>query len=250
MGIYDALTTGPGYYLGQRLTELELRTMHGMIAAHYLERLRATDPTLEKQAAVLGIENYHRLAHGLDHGAVWPKEARLLPAGCLPVVKKMAFYRAIADEFHDIDIFDAELNWRLVRPHALEDVGPVHADGWFWDLGYGRIPEGYDRFKVWVPLVAEPGSNGLSILPNSHRRDWKHHTEVRHGIPKPAIDENVEELGMQLLFLSPGEMVMFHDRLLHAGVVNRGTRCRVSLELTIFFRKDFAVLRGRRARSA
>jgi hypothetical protein len=35
-------------------------------------------------------------------------------------------------------------------------------------------------------------------------------------------------------------MVMFHDEMLHGGVVNRGTACRVSLELTVLFPRDEA----------
>jgi ectoine hydroxylase-related dioxygenase (phytanoyl-CoA dioxygenase family) len=241
MGIHDALTTGPGYYLGLRLTAQELRTLHGMIAAHYLDRLEALDPALADEAAALGIENYHRIQDRLDHSSVWPKKARILPDHCVPALKQMGFYQAIEEEFRDVLLSDEDRNWRLVRPHAADDVGSVHADCWFWDLGYGSNPEGYDRFKVWIPIVTEPGANGLSILPGSHRRDWKHHAEVRHGAPKPVIDENVEELGMQLLLLEPGEMVLFHDRLLHGGVVNRGRHCRVSMELTVFFRKAGAV---------
>jgi hypothetical protein len=247
MGIHDALTAGPGYYLGQRLTGAELRTLRGLIEGQYLERLRALDPALADEAAGLGIENYHRAQHRLDHGSVWPKQSRILPAECVGVLKEMAFYRAMVDEFGDVAVSDDELNWRLVRPGAADDVGPVHADGWFWDLGHGRLPEGYDRFKIWIPIVTEPGHNGLSVLPHSHRRPWRHHTEHRHGILKPVIDENVEELGLQLLPLAAGEMVLFHDRLLHGGAVNRGSRCRVSLELTIFFRKDFAARRARPA---
>lgn len=237
MGIHEALTTGPGFYLGHRLSASEYRTLHGMITAHYLDRLRAHDPALADEAACLGIENYHRIQDRVDHASFWPKKARILPAQCEGPLKQMGFYKAIEQEFGDVLLSDEDRNWRLVRPHAEDDVGSVHADCWFWDIGYGRIPDGHDRFKVWIPVVTEPGANGLSILPDSHRREWKHHAEVRHGASKPMIDENVEELGMQLLLLEPGEMVMFHDRLLHGGVVNRGKYCRVSLELTIFFRK-------------
>ena len=237
MGIHEALTTGPGFHLGHRLSASEYRTLHGMITAHYLDRLRAHDPALADEAARLGIENYHLIQDRLDHSSFWPKKARILPASCEAALREMSFYKTIEQEFGDVLLSDEDRNWRLVRPHAEDDIGSVHADCWFWDIGYGRIPAGYDRFKVWIPIVTEPGANGLSILPDSHRRQWKHHAEERHGGLKPMIDENVEELGMQLLILKPGEMVMFHDCLLHGGVVNRGKHCRVSFELTVFFHK-------------
>ncbi len=246
MGIHDAIENGQGFYLGASLTDPELEILRGMITAQYIEHFQEFAPQSAKEAARIGIENYHLLQHGFDHGTVWPKHARILPAERVGALKKMAFYQAIADDFGDVSISDDELNWRLVRPHAADDVGPVHADRWFWDIGYGRIPEGWDRFKIWIPVFAEPGLNGLSVKPFSHlRNDWKHHTEIRGGMAKPVFDEDAAQLNMQLLRLAPGEMVMFHDALLHGGVVNRGSRCRVSLELTIFFRKDFQIRRMR-----
>lgn len=246
MSIFEAIEAGAGYYVGQRLSPAELETARAWITAQYLDHLRSLDPALVAEAERLGIDNYHLLTHSFDHGTVWPKQTRILPTTYVAELCRMDFYRAIADEFTDVAISDDELNWRLVRPNAEDDVGPVHADGWFWELGYGNIPAGWDRFKIWIPIHTEPGYNGLCVKPHSHRRrDWKRHVEVRHGMRKPVLDENVADLHMQLLPLGPGEMVMFHDALLHGGVVNRGTRCRVSLELTIFYRNDFQMLRRR-----
>ena len=239
MGLHEWMTSGPGYYTGQSLNDFELRTLRDMIAAQYLERVSALAPALAERAAALGIQNYHRLGPAIDHETAWPKASRILPAADVAVVRRMSFFRAVEAEFGPVVISDDELNWRLVRPGAAGDVGPVHADEWFWDLGYGRLPDGHYRFKVWIPVFAEPGYNGLCVKPFSHHRtDWRHHTEIRHGIPKPVFDEDAEALDMQLLSLGPGQLVMFHDRLLHGGVVNRGATCRVSVELTVFFRVD------------
>jgi ectoine hydroxylase-related dioxygenase (phytanoyl-CoA dioxygenase family) len=134
-----------------------------------------------------------------------------------------------------------ELNWRLVRPNQPSDIGPVHADKWFWDAGYGygSMPAGFDRFKVWMAIHTQPGANGLCVKPESHRRDWNHHFEEKDGVRKPVFDEDPAAIGMELLPLAAGEMVMFHDQLLHGGVVNRGSSCRISIELTVLFdRKD------------
>jgi hypothetical protein len=239
MGFHDALVRGTGYFLDQRLTDQELDTLRQMITAQYLGRLRTIDPQLAVEADRIGIANYHLLQDRLDHASAWPKQVRILPASEVPVIQRMGFCQAIAAEYGEISIYGEDLTWRLVRPHAADDVGPVHADRWFWDFGNGVIPAGWDRFKIWIPIHAEPGLNGLSVKPYSHLRDdWKRHSDVRHGKPKPILDENVADLHMQLLPLSPGQMVMFHDALLHGGAVNVGTRCRVSLEMTIFFRQD------------
>ena len=50
-----------------------------------------------------------------------------------------------------------------------------------------------------------------------------------------------------------GQMVLFHDELLHGGAVNRGTTCRVSIELTVLFDEAEATRRSKdllRARAA
>lgn len=241
MNIHREIVSGPGYSLRHRLLRSELELLRDLIGEQYLTRIRHLAPDQVRRAAALGMADYHRLRLPVDHSAAWPKMYRVLAPAGVRYLRGMDFFRAIEAEFGPVLISDDELNWRLVRPHREDDVGPVHADKWFWDIGYGALPEGYDRFKVWIPIFCEPGANGLCVLPHSHRRDdWKHHHEIRHGLLKPQIDEDVEALALQLLELEPGQPVMFHDRLLHGGVVNRGHRCRVSLEFTIFFRLDSA----------
>jgi len=127
-----------------------------------------------------------------------------------------------------------EIYWRLVRPHEPSDVGPLHADRWFWDLGDGTTPAGRERLKVWIAIVAEPGLSGLRGVPGSHLRDWRYHGETRDGKTKPQIDEDETELNPQLLPTGAGDAVVFHDRLLHGGAVGSGLLTRVSIEFTMF----------------
>jgi hypothetical protein len=213
-----------------------------MITRHYLERMAVLAPELLDTAADVGIENYHTLSILFDHAASWPKETRLLPHQHLADFMSMGFYQQIEEQFGPVRISHDELNWRLVRPGQPSDVGPVHLDKWFWDGGYGSMPPGYDRFKIWIPICTEPGANGLLVKPFSQKKsDWRHYFELREGIWKPVLEEDEAELDMQLLPLRPGEMVLFHDDLLHGGAVNRGARCRVSVELTILFQADLNV---------
>jgi hypothetical protein len=236
MPILDELTDGAGYYLGCRLTPAELVRVRDMITRHYLAGMAVLAPALVEEAAVVGIENYHALPLPFDHGSAWRKETRLLPPCDVDDCARMGFCRQIDEQVGPIRISHGELNWRLVRPGQPTDVGPLHLDKWFWDAGYGTMPAGHDRFKIWIAVFCEPGANGLMVKPFSQeRRTWKHHFERRDGIRKPVLDENEDELRLQLLPLKPGDMVLFHDRLLHGGAVNRGAKCRVSLELTILF---------------
>jgi hypothetical protein len=245
VAIWHDLTDGPGYCLDCRLTPAELGSVRAMIARQYMERMARLAPDLAEQARAAGVENYHTLPIPFDHGASWPKETRLLPRNCLAEFVQMDFYRRIEDQFGPAAISHDELNWRLVRPDRQEDVGPVHLDKWFWDGGYGRMPAGHDRFKVWIAVFTEARANGLLVKPFSQRTpDWKHHFELRDGVHKPVLDERLSDLHLQLLPLRPGEMVLFHDDLLHGGAVNHGRKCRVSVELTILFRRPPGAARG------
>lgn len=41
-----------------------------------------------------------------------------------------------------------EIFWRLVRPHQSSDIGPLHADGWFWDFGHGHTLANVERVNI------------------------------------------------------------------------------------------------------
>lgn len=247
MVILHALTAGPGYCL-DRLTPGELDFVRARVTTQYLDRLAELQPELSGPARDAGLARYHTLPIRFDHTASWPKSSRLLPARYLADFATMGFFRRIRRQLGPKAVISHdELNWRLVRPGRPEDVGPIHLDKWFWDAGYGTMPDGYDRFKIWIALFTEPGANGLAVKPGSHRRaNWKHHFEVRDGVRKPVLDEDPAALAMELLPLQPGQMVMFHDELLHGGVVNRGTTCRVSMELTVLFPREEGLARAER----
>lgn len=235
MSILRALYDGPGYHLDE-LTPEELEFVRGLITAQYLERLAALQPDLVPLARERGIAAYHTLPVTFDHARAWPKAARLLDRRYVADFTRMGFFCRIRQELGPSAVISHdELNWRLVRPGQPSDVGPLHADKWFWDGGYGSMPPGYDRFKVWIAVHTEPGRNGLCLKPYSHRRQWQHHFVEVDGVRKPVFDEDPDAVGTELLPLAPGQMVMFHDELLHGGVVNRGVTCRVSIELTVLF---------------
>jgi hypothetical protein len=246
MVILDELTDGPGFCL-EALAPLELDHVRRLIEAQYLERLGQLQPQLVPLARQRGIARYHTLPVAFDHGKSWPKATRLLDAKHVADFARMGFFRRIREQVGlSATISHDELNWRLVRPNQPSDVGPLHADKWFWDAGYGygSMPAGFDRFKIWVAIHTEPGANGLCVKPHSHRQPWRHHFEEKDGVRKPVFDEDPEAVGTELLPLAAGQMVMFHDELLHGGVVNRGTGCRVSIELTVLFDRADALRRA------
>jgi hypothetical protein len=246
MVILDEINDGPGFCLGE-LAPAELEFVRGLITAQYLGRLGELQPDLVPLARERGIARYHTLPIAFDHGKAWPKASRLLDPRHVADFSRMGFFRRIRSQVGPSAVISHdELNWRLVRPNRPGDVGPLHADKWFWDAGYGygSMPAGFDRFKIWIAVHTEPGANGLCVKPGSHRREWRHHFEEKDGVRKPVFDEDPDEVGTELLPLAAGRMVMFHDELLHGGVVNRGTTCRVSIELTVLFDRDDATTRA------
>jgi len=236
----EAVNGTLGYATNLSLPEDELRSVKALIEAHWLDHLQECAPDQSQNFSELGIERYHENAKCIDHSSEWPKNNRVLPAEAVAEIRRTSLFEQLKEEFGEFAISDEddygweELYWRLVRPHEPSDVGPLHADKWFWELGPLKSPDDVERVKCWIAIACEPGLNGLQVVPKSHRRDWRYHGEQRFGMTKPQIDENEDALNPQLIPLEPGQAIVFNDRLLHRGAVNRGNFTRVSLEFTMF----------------
>lgn len=239
--IDSALEKGRGFYLGLKLQPNELAQVRSFVTEHWLDRIRQQCPLHWKDFERVGIERYHELCHVLDHGVVWTKSVRMFPRLIVEKIRSMSLIASLEDVYGPIEIVDEEhlgyeeIDWRLVRPGEPSDVGPLHADSWFCELGHGVTPpKGTKAIKVWVALSCEPGRNGLKVVPDSHKKTWRYHGEFRHGFVKPQIDEDEAELSPILLPMMPGDAVVFHDKLLHAGALNQGFYTRVSMEFMVF----------------
>jgi hypothetical protein len=132
---------------------------------------------------------------------------------------------------------DPEVYWRLVRPNQPGDVGPLHADGWFWhcNSSWHRPARPHRRWKVWVAVENERGSGGLKVVPGSHlRQDISYDIRFESGKNKPMIVDPHGSINASsvLLNVSPGQAVLFDDSLVHGGAASKGRLPRVSLEFT------------------
>lgn len=120
--------------------------------------------------------------------------------------------------------------WRCVRARRNSDVGPIHADAWFWKLGGWPFPEGFRRLKVWVPLRQEDDKSALLVVPGSHRHHFKYESLTSaDGRIRPNILEDVSKSAIKCP-VNIGQCVIFHDKLLHGGSV--GSLTRISVEFT------------------
>ena len=126
-----------------------------------------------------------------------------------------------------------EIYWRITRPFQASDIGPLHADGWFWDLNPSWKPDYFcNRIKLWVPLEIDIGKNGLNVFPGSHNMHFDYTIHNSEGKQKPVLSTLVDQASLQLLMTKTMDAVLFHDRLLHGGAPNLSCKPRISFEMT------------------
>jgi len=241
--IKSALEGPPGYLTGLSFRPEELALVRERIRAQWLERIGEVSPEARAKFEQLPMNRYHELCHLVDHKALWPKPRRILRPEVVEEIRATSLLKTFEGEFGSFVISDEEdlgyeeMYWRLVRPNSASDVGPLHADAWFWELGHGLAPGGHQRVKVWISIYCETGKNGLRFVPGSHKRSWRYHGEHRDGFVKPVFDEEEKDLDIHMFDSQAGDAIVFHDRLLHGGAPGGGTT-RVSLEFTMFVRNE------------
>lgn len=238
--IVDTLETGQGYHLGLSFQQHELEVVRSLIKSQWLENIKRHAPEQVEKFLAIDMIQYHRLSTLINHAAIWSKINRILPQTAVDYIRSTSLIKSLEDIYGNFGIADEEnigreeMYWRLVRPNQSTDIGPLHADAWYWKLGHGKTPHHAKRVKVWIAMYCEPGLNGLRVVPSSQKKDWKYHGENRDGFVKPQIDEDEKMLPITLLHTKPGDAVVFHDKLLHGGAINKGLTTRVSLEFTLF----------------
>jgi hypothetical protein len=254
-GIRKKIFGTPGFSTDLCLSVAELQLFRQAIDAQWLSAIAEKYPEHVEQFRQHGLANYHKFADLVDHQMLWSKEHRLLPQQDVEKIKQLPFMVQLRDVFGRFSISDVvygntiiegrqEIYWRIVRPNAASDVGPFHADKWFHNVlgeGYGMFPPGVVTVKIWIPIYCEPGKSGLIVVPDSHNRDWRYEYVEKGGFPKPEIQEDVAPLGV-LVPTEPGTLLMFNERMLHGGALNRGDMTRVSAEITMVFEKSPASL--------
>jgi len=238
--LQEQLEEGNGYCLDLSLQKNELDLVRSLVHAQWIDNIKHYAPEHAEKFLKNGMEKYHELSHLLNHGEIWSKINRILPQNAIDLIRKTSLIKTLEDIYGEFEISDEEnvrreeIYWRLVRPNQPPDIGPLHADEWFWKLGHGVTPPKVKRVKVWIALFCEPGLNGLCLVPNSHKKTWRYHGETRDGFVKPQIDEDISSLKIELVYTKPGEAIVFHDKLLHGGARNLSKNTRVSIEFTMF----------------
>lgn len=240
-----------GYSSDLFLSSDELMTIRMFVTEQWKAVLSDNYPQLKSAFNSASVEDYHTISSNINHNETWPKSNRLFSQETVNKIKSMNFFNSLLNEFGFFEISDVydtrqhfgreEIYWRLVRPGVAGDVGEFHADIWFhktFNSGKGMFPEDVVTVKVWIPLFCEPGKSGLAIVPGSHRKEWSYYLEEKGGMQKPIPKDNFNELGARLIPTSPGNALIFHEKTIHGGVLNSGSKTRVSIEITMVIKKD------------
>lgn len=109
---------------------------------------------------------------------------------------------------------------RAVYPNHPEALGPAHQDG-------GRLHDMEQFITAWIPLVnidQECGGLGLYLslgLPNAAIPEGEHGINMGAIAPKP-------------IYMSPGDVLIFHKWLPHVSMPNTSDRVRYSLDMRIY----------------
>ena len=238
-----------GFTLENKISKRELDYFKKFINLQWQQRIKETNPAVYSLILKKGIkiENYHEISNSLKHEEIWSKSFRILPIEFVKWFEVSKFFKALKFKYGEFVISDEEnlgspnIYWRLVRPGHSKDVGPMHRDSWFWELNsdFPKPSYSFSRLKVWIPIYTEKGCNGLLVEPYSQNRNdivWS--GEDRHGIKKPLLNTVKNKLNPVLLNADVGDSVVFNDNLIHGGAINKGLKCRISVEFTMLIKED------------
>tara|TARA_B100000886_G_C20409004_1_gene486139 strand:+ start:262 stop:1029 length:768 start_codon:yes stop_codon:yes gene_type:complete len=124
---------------------------------------------------------------------------------------------------------------RIVRPNCKNDIGPLHADQWFIDIGsepFTKSIKNYQLIKLWLPIQSDPKLCNLLVIPNSHKKKniYKYKIINTDNGKRPGISNNIDQNQLVMVDNPPGCPLIFNMSLIHGGSINKSKQCRVSLE--------------------
>lgn len=245
MTLLNEIINWPGYSIKQQMSSNDLRIVRGIIFDQFYSRISKFSSEMANSFLTAEMDEYHSILKkfpNIDHAQLWPKKERIIPKISLSKFKSLDFFKAIEkslggslDISNEEGLLDEEVYWRIVRPPSdggNNDVGPLHADEWFWSLGHGKMPPKKKRIKVWISVFTQNGASGFKCVPNSHLENWNYKPILKDGILKPRIEVDESRLTILPFDCNPGQMIIFNDKLLHGGFVG-GSKTRVSIECTL-----------------
>ena len=229
-----------GFYDKLIINKKEIQILKKIINEKYSEVISKQEKKEEK------IEEYIKLIkkEKISDNKLWTKKNRMLKIESVKIIKELNFYKELEKNFKEIkitneeNIEEEEMYWRIVRPENMggdSDVGPAHADSWFWNEKNNII--GKRRIKIWISIIGDKENSGFKYIFGSHKKKWNYQTEIVEGKIKPKKDKNLEKEKFEILKIKRGGTIIFNDNLIHGGYALKNT-IRVSLEWTMLINEE------------
>jgi phytanoyl-CoA hydroxylase len=143
-----------------------------------------------------------------------------------------------------IAMSQAHHNCVMTKNPSYSSVTHWHQDIRYWSF------EQPELVSVWTALVHEhPGNGCLSVLPGTHRMEFERDRFDSELFLRPEYPANRPLIASaRAVELSPGDVLFFHCRLLHAASDNRENETKFSLVST-YHATDNRPLPGTRSAS-
>lgn len=87
------------------------------------------------------------------------------------------------------------------------------------------------RYKVWIPIINDPGKNNLLISPYSHEEIRKHQANKDEN--GDLLSSYVDKYELKMVENKSFQPLIFSMNLLHGGSLNTYDELRISLEFEI-----------------
>lgn len=110
----------------------------------------------------------------------------------------------------------------MFKSSSVHFASPWHQDQAYWG--------GATKWSAWIALEDANAENGcLRVIPGSHRHQ-RDHASVRdaRGFTNRVPDDELEGETIIEVEMKQGDVLVFHDRLLHSSHPNRSGRERWS----------------------
>ena len=110
----------------------------------------------------------------------------------------------------------------VFKSPSVHFASPWHQDQAYW----GGAP----KWSAWIALEDATKENGcLRVVPGSHRRGWDHDSvKDAKGFTNRISDSDLKGERISDVEMKQGDVLVFHDRLLHSSHPNRSGRERWS----------------------
>ena len=110
----------------------------------------------------------------------------------------------------------------VFKSARVDFASPWHQDQAYWG--------GATKYSGWIALEDATPENGcLRVIPGSHRRTRGHASvQDARGFANRISDDDLEGERMMDVEMKCGDVLVFHDRLLHSSHPNRSGRDRWS----------------------